>query len=431
MTSLLPPTRATPGSTSGSTHGQTSTRRPAADVGHDLATRRPLVLVASVGGVAAAAATLLVCLGVGVVGWFLTDGGAHGAPRDGLRAGALGWLLGHGSGLTVAGTLITAVPLGVTLLCAWSVWRIGQRVGASVSGHGPDADAIIDGQRDLTVPLAVALFGAGYVVTAVVTASVAATAATPIDTGRVVTWSFLLCLLIGAPAVAVGSGRAAIWAAFVPEAVRAGALVARRVLLLWGALSILTVLIALIVDFSTAANVLSQLGADAGAATLIVGLCLVVLPNAALFAGAYLLGPGFTVGTATVVTPGAVVLGPLPMLPLLAALPDDGATPGWTAWLVIAPVVIAFVAGALTLRIRPAVRYLDAALHGCVGGVLAGVGFGLLAGVAGGSIGPGRMQDVAPFAFDAMLHAVPSFGIGALCGALTITWWQRRNLLDH
>ena len=55
----------------------------------DLSTRRPLVLVATLGGAAAAAGTLLVCLAAGVVGWFLSDGGAHGVPRDGLRTGAL------------------------------------------------------------------------------------------------------------------------------------------------------------------------------------------------------------------------------------------------------------------------------------------------------------------------------------------------------
>ena len=40
-------------------------------------------------GVAAALAPLLVLAAVGVVGWFLTDAGAHGTPRDGLRVGAL------------------------------------------------------------------------------------------------------------------------------------------------------------------------------------------------------------------------------------------------------------------------------------------------------------------------------------------------------
>ena len=61
--------------------------------------RRPLVLLAVLGGVVAAAGPLLVCLAVGVAGWFLSDAGSHGAPREGLRAGAYAWLMGHGSGL--------------------------------------------------------------------------------------------------------------------------------------------------------------------------------------------------------------------------------------------------------------------------------------------------------------------------------------------
>src|SRR5690242_21205043 len=121
MTSLLP------GPTSAPTRGG-RTQRP------------PVALVAVLGGAAAAASTLVVCLAVGVVGWFLTDAGAHGAPRDGLRAGALGWLMGHGSGLVVDGVRIAAIPLGISVVCAWAVWRIGYRVGDSVSGHGPDAD---------------------------------------------------------------------------------------------------------------------------------------------------------------------------------------------------------------------------------------------------------------------------------------------------
>ena len=79
MTALLPDRE---------TRGETT--RSAAEVSHDLRHRRPLVLVAGLAGVLAAAGTLTVCLAVGVAGWFLTDAGAHGAPRDGLRTGALG-----------------------------------------------------------------------------------------------------------------------------------------------------------------------------------------------------------------------------------------------------------------------------------------------------------------------------------------------------
>ena len=45
-------------------------RRTDAELRDALRFRRPLALVATVGGVAAAVSTLLVCLAIGVVGWF-------------------------------------------------------------------------------------------------------------------------------------------------------------------------------------------------------------------------------------------------------------------------------------------------------------------------------------------------------------------------
>ena len=70
MTSLLPSPRARAA-------GADETQ----DTEHHLGHRRPLVPLAFLGGITAAASTLVVFLGLGVVGWFLTDGGAHGAPR--------------------------------------------------------------------------------------------------------------------------------------------------------------------------------------------------------------------------------------------------------------------------------------------------------------------------------------------------------------
>ncbi|MCW2792566.1 MAG: hypothetical protein JWO76_1664 [Nocardioides sp.] len=374
----------------------------------------------------AAASTLLVCMAVGVVGWFVTDAGAHGTPRDGLRTGALAWLLAHGSGIHVDGVAITAVPLGLTALAAWAIWRIGHRVGDSVSGHGPDADRIADGERDWTVPTAASLFAAGYVVTAVATISLAAHPAGGVSGGRVVLWSLLLCALFGAPSIAIGSGRAAIWAAFLPASVRAATATCLRILVTFLAVSAVAFTLALAVDFGSAANVMSQLHTDAGDATLFGALSTTVLPNAVTFTGSYLLGPGFTFGAHTLVSPTLVVLGPLPLFPLLAALPDNGATPGWTAWLMALPLLVAAYATVRAQRRMPTLRWDEGALRGCAGGVLAGVLFGLLASVAGGAVGPGRMRDVGPFAFDVLVHAITAFGIGGLLGGLAMTWWQRR-----
>ncbi|MFC5727674.1 MULTISPECIES: DUF6350 family protein [Nocardioides] len=417
MTSLQSPVRRTG-------HGR-SRARSDADLRRDLATSRPLVPTATIGGAIAAGGPLLVCLAVAVVGWFLTDAGGEGSPSGALRVGAHGWLAAHGSTVAVEGIRITAIPLGLTLLCAWAVWRIGLRVGESVSGHGPDADRIADGERDWTVAIAAGLFAASYVVVGVVTSAVASTAASAPSSARLVLWSVLLAGGVGAPAIAFGSGRAAIWLPRVPASVRSIALAMRRILTAWVLLCLLALAAAFLSDFSTAANIVSQLHADAGAIALMTLLTAAVLPNAALFSSSYLLGPGFTVGAGTMVSPGAVVLGPLPMFPLLAALPDQGPTPWWAAWLMLLPVLVAAVVAARVQRDRPVLAWDQAAIRGCAGGIAAGVVLGILTAFAGGAVGPGRMNDVGPYTFDVLLHAITSFGVGGLVGGLVMCWWQR------
>ena len=83
MTSLLSPT-----------DGRAS-ELSVADGPSDPRHRRPLVLLATLGGVVAAGSVLLVCLAIGVLGWFVSDAGTHGEPRDALQVGALGWLMTH------------------------------------------------------------------------------------------------------------------------------------------------------------------------------------------------------------------------------------------------------------------------------------------------------------------------------------------------
>lgn len=406
----------------------TSLLSPPRTADADLRHRRPLVLLALLGGAAAAAGTLVVCLALGVVGWFLADAGAHGAPRDGLRVGALGWLMGHGSGVRVAAAAVTVVPLGVTALCGWVIWRLGLRVGDSVSGHGPDADRIADGERDWTVPAATLLFAVGYVAVVWVTASLAGTPDTAPSTTRAVLWSLGLCLLVAGPAIAVGSGRLAIWAAVLPEPVRAAWSAAARILGWFLAVSLATFLLALVLDGAAALNVLSQLHTDAGESATFAVLTGALIPNATVFAGSYLLGPGFSVGLGTLVSPTAVVIGPLPLLPLLAALPDAGPTPAWTPWLMAVPPLVAALGAAAAQRRHPTLRFDEAALRGGVGGLLAGIGFTVLAAVAGGSAGPGRMREVTPFVSDVLVHAVPALAIGGLAGGVVMTWWQRRRV---
>jgi hypothetical protein len=395
-------------------HARTGAARP-----------RPLVLIATLGGVMAALGPLVVLLAIGVVGWFATDAGVHGAPRDGMRVGALAWLAGHGSGVTVMGARVAIVPLGITAVAAWSMWRLGHRVGDAVSGHGPDADRISDGERDLTVPTAVVLFLAGYAVVAVVVATLAAGTTADPSLPRVLGWTVLLTAFVAAPAIAIGSGRAAIWAAFLPASVRAGAAVAGAVLARLLVVSALVLLVALALSFDDAATMTSRLHPSPSEAGLYALANTAFVPNAALFTGSWLLGPGFAVGGATLVSPGAVVLGPLPVVPLLAALPATGTPAGWVGGLMALPPLVAAWSAFRALRGR-LLTWDRVLLAGCGGGLVAGFAFAVLASLSGGAAGPGRMRFVGPFTRDVLVHSVTACGIGALLGAsaLAVHAWR-------
>jgi hypothetical protein len=155
---------------------------------------------------------------------------------------------------------------------------------------------------------------------------------------------------------------------------------------------------------------------------------LLVVPNAVVYSGSYLLGPGFTVGAHTIVSPAVVTVGALPMFPLLAALPDTGPTPAWTSALIGMAPLVGAIGAMRAQRHHPTYRWEEGALHGCGGGMLAGTLFGVLALLSGGSVGPGRMADVGPLVDSVTVHGVTAFGIGGLVGGLVATWWQRRRL---
>ena len=387
---------------------------------------RPVALLGSLAGTVAAGTTLLVCLAVGVIGWFLSDAGAHGAPRDGMRAGALGWLAAHGSGLVVEGVLVGVVPLGLTAICAWAVWRTAMRLGEAVSASGPDAHAISDGARDWTVPGAVASFFLGYAAAAAVTSSLAGGRVAP-SLIPVLGWVLLLSLFLAAPAVAIGSGRAAIWASYLPPVLRYGVRTALGVLGGFLLVSAAVLALSFVLDLASALDMASRLHTGPGEATLLGLVNVAFVPNATVFSASYLLGPGFEVGANTLVSPGAVVLGPLPLLPLLAALPAADAVPPWAGLVVAVPPLVAAIATARVQRRFPTLRWDEGAMRGCGGGIIAGLLLGLLASLAGGAAGPGRMRFVGPFHLDVLVHAVTAFGVGGLLGGLVMTWWQRRT----
>ena len=396
------------------------TRNPSAARRNEAPARRPLSVSASLAGLVAAGSGLVVCLAVAVTGWFLADGGAHGDTRDALRVGADAWLLGHGSHLTYGGVSYTVVPLGLTALLAWVAFRAGRWAGATT----PPAD-----DRELLV--GAMLMTCAYVVVAIVTC---VAAGTPEVSGSLVLTllgSIALAGCVGGCGLVTGAGRWPVVRALLPSwawPVVRGALATVVGFL---ACSALVVVVAFALDAGSAATVVSRLGLHAGDALMMVLLSALVAPNAVLLGGAYVLGPGFAVGTGTLVSPSVVQLGPMPAFPLLAALPDDGATPWFTTALMGLPVLVAAVSVALVQRRHPIRAWDLAAVRGLGSGVVAGVLTGILTSLAGGALGDGRMADLGASTGEVLVASMMAMGTGGLLGALVTTYLQRRSPVEE
>jgi hypothetical protein len=165
-----------------------------------------------------------------------------------------------------------------------------------------------------------------------------------------------------------------------------------------------------------------------GGIALTVGQ-LPLVPNLVVWATSWLLGPGFALGTGSVVSPLGTQLGLVPALPLLGALqgtPD----PGYAV--IVVPVVIAFAAG-VVLRPRLAA---GGRAPGIAALVLAGLGMGvvaasilaLLAIWSGGAAGPGRLADIGPDPSAVWVWSAIEIGPSAALGLIV---GLSRRLLDR
>ncbi|GAA1838204.1 cell division protein PerM [Agromyces salentinus] len=176
--------------------------------------------------------------------------------------------------------------------------------------------------------------------------------------------------------------------------------------------------VAVFVDYATVAGLYQALdaGIDGGIALTMAELA--ILPNLVIWAAAWMLGPGFAIGAGSSVAPGGTVLGPVPGIPLLGALPNGAPLLG--ALLLVVPVLLGFVgawivgsarrrADASTEWWRPVVVALAVAL-------VAGVTLGLLARWSGGAVGPGRLAVVGPDPWAVGAVAALTIGLGALAG---------------
>ncbi|WP_062311971.1 cell division protein PerM [Demequina rhizosphaerae] len=318
------------------------------------------------------------------------------------------WLLGHGVPVAFGGATISLIPLGMPLVSAailaavarrfavktWASWGIGVATfagGAALIGWLGSPD----GSREAGA-LRAALVGA----------------------------------LIAAPAVATG-----IWRAYgarlhlldrVPSEVRAGlrlglgtvALIVAAASAVGGAWAVL--------GMDRIATIASELRMDPlGAGSLAIAETLYV-PTMVCWMVAWLVGPGFVVGTGSLYAPDTLTADALPQLPLLGALPSGSG--GWWTWAPLVVVALAALArAALSRRIG-----LDWAAARAAGVAIAVVAAGLAALTAAsrGSAGPGRLEQMGAEIVPVTLigTALVVAGYGAVW-ALAAGWrWVRGSV---
>lgn len=332
---------------------------------------------------------------------------------DAARNGSTAWLLGFGQPLAItsasgAPAAVTLVPLGLTLLTGWllvgSVRRAALQTPLGAIATAATASLGIAGSYAFTGE---SVSGRMVVITLPLL-SVA------------IAWGMVRS---GAITRSSGSGLFA--------SALEGAETAVRCVLALLALGAIAVIALVILRASDVAELHRALQPNLISTVVLIVAQVLALPTLAVWAMAWWLGPGFTIGLVEV-APGQVSQGPLPVIPILAALPDGNGSAVGSIAVVIVPILVIAVIAMRSLRGRTvnardlAVRFGVATLVlALLGGGLAYLSGGLS---AGGSVGPLAAVGTSAVAVGLSLLWVGAVGflvaVGARLGLmrLGISW---------
>ncbi|MFB9681465.1 cell division protein PerM [Streptosporangium vulgare] len=403
--------------------------------GDDDDVRRPL----PVSGMLAAAWTLGVGLAVlttlTLVGWIAAPRGALGAGLPAVfRTASQLWLAAHHAGFAIPGGSVGLLPLGLTVLPAFLLYRAGMwmardadlrlRLPARLPKNTPKevSNARRRAQLVLIAQAGISL-AAPYALLAGLIALVTRNEITQPFLGDVLVSHLVLAFIAGSVAVARTIGPWRSMLRLLPERLRsvvAGTSAALAIMLVAGAVMVLG---AVVVNFGQVQELSGILAPGFVGGLLLLLVQGLYLLNAVIWGLAYIAGPGFAVGTGTLVAPTGVQLGTVPSLPILGALPEAGPTPAWVMIVIAVPFVAGAVAGILVVRISPSSSYEGAPLWGFVCGLATGATAGLLAALSGGSLGGARLSALGPAGWEVMLSVTLEVGVAAGIAAGLANWW--------
>ena len=337
----------------------------------------PWFVLAPVGALAVAAAGWLLMAGPAALGW-LTSPESQLADALGLASRVL--LLANGAVTTIGGQPVSIAPLGLTLVLIL--------LGVPVAGLA--ARAAIDETDDLRG--LVLRVGGTYAGTYVVFTTLIAFFVPETSAIRAFLGSALVGGLSGFWGVtrAVGYNPCERWPVRLRPFPR-GIGVAVLICVGTGAALLAAVLI---LGRDRIAAIADGLGGDGTAGILLIVIQLVWLPNLVIWAMAWALGAGVTLGEGTLLDMNGTSLGFLPSIPVLGAVPDPGPVPE-LAWLWLLGGVLAGVLATLVVTLnRSSERFYETSMTGGIAGILTGVLLFVLAWFASGGLGTQRLAHV-------------------------------------
>ncbi|QKW40937.1 hypothetical protein HUT06_38430 [Actinomadura sp. NAK00032] len=382
------------------------------------------------------------CVGIGLavlttitlIGWIAAPKTAMGNGMSGVFRTAVNfWLVAHHAGFSYGQGRVGLLPLGVLVLPGVLLYRGGGWMIRVAGLRRRPRIAVVHVAAALAVPYAAL-------------AALLALAASS-DEVRSPAWQALIgCFLVAVIAGGLGAARAVVAAQVAAEArgrrVRSGLGALLRLLperprsLVIGVAGALGVLlasgavlvgVALAMNIAAADDLYGMLAPGVVGGVLLLLVELAFLPNAVIWGMAYAVGPGFSVGAGTSVSPTGVFLDAVPAFPPLAALPQPGPAPALSLLALAAPFVAGAVGGTLTIRSLPSPVAEGAPLWGFLSGALTGAVAALLSALSGGPLGGGRMATVGPSAWQVGLLAALEVGISAAIAAWVANWMVLRR----
>ncbi|MFL6078615.1 MAG: DUF6350 family protein [Ornithinibacter sp.] len=379
-------------------------------------------------GVMTGLTSVLVVLGPVVLAW-LVEPLATGDAWQAAGTGAALWLLVSGAHLDTGGVALSVVPLLGTAALVGVAWLGAREAMVDVSTDGDHWR----GTLPRSLAAALGAWWAGYAVAVAVAVGLTVAGpfrVTPLSLVLPVVAVPLLALVLALRPVVSDDpdvlGRR-LGFAWLPDSVCRGmrpGLAGAAVLLGAG---LLAVVATVAVSWDQVSTISTAVAAGGLGAVVLTLAQVVALPNLALWAVSFMAGPGFRVVEGGSVTWSGSEGGLLPMVPVLAALPQPGGFPWFTALSVLVVVAVgAFVARRALKAVARLSRLrtkLSVALSACAVTALTLAALDL---VAGGSAGQFRLAAVGAPTGRLFLALLLELGLGALAVVLRDAWRLRR-----